>query len=373
MVSPSRFYDLLIENGVSFFVGVPDSLLKDFCAYITDHVGEENQVIAANEGNALAIATGYHLSTNKIALVYMQNSGLGNAVNPLLSLTDEDVYKIPVILLIGWRGKPGESDEPQHVKQGKLTLQLLEALGIRYSVLRADDNLADKVIQDASKYISEVGLPYAIVVEKGVFDKYESKAEKSLVYSLGREEALKVILDSMNLIDVVVSTTGKISREIFEYREVLKQSHSRDFLTVGSMGHSLSIALGLSMKCKNRVYCVDGDGALIMHMGSLSIVGQKGPTNLIHIVLDNESHDSVGGQPTASANMDIAKIARACGYKNVYTIFDKKELKSKLKLIGDLSGPSFIVVKVNKGARSDLGRPTTTPQENKKAFMSFIK
>ena len=370
MISCKDFYDKLIESKIGFFTGVPDSLLKDFCAYITDNTPKENNIIAANEGNAIAIASGYHLATGKFGMVYMQNSGLGNAINPLTSLADPEVYSIPMLLLIGWRAEPGVKDEPQHIKMGNVTLSLLEAIGIKYEIL--NDNF-EEIIKKAKDYMGKEKAPFAIIVKKGTFEEYKLKNKKETNYKFHREEALKLIIPLLDEKDIVVSTTGYTSREIFELRGDNKQGHEKDFLTVGSMGHSSSIALGIALEKPDRqVYCFDGDGALIMHMGSLSTIGSLKPKNFKHIVFNNYAHDSVGGQPTAASIIDIPAIAKSNGYSDAFSAETKDEILEKIKQIKEIDGPALLEIKVNKGARKDLGRPTRTPIENKEDFMGFL-
>ena len=372
MLNCKDFYGLLERNNVNFFTGVPDSLLKDFCGYIIDN--SKNHVIVANEGNAVAMVAGYYLATKKIGLVYMQNSGQGNAANPLISLVDPDVYSIPMLLLIGWRGEPGKKDEPQHVRQGKITLEFLETLGVPYDVLPDSIEEVEKVLEKAVIYMKEMSAPYAFIVKKGTFEKYELKNKVETNYKLSREDAIKLVVDQLDSKDVVVSTTGKISRELFEYREKLKQGHEKDFLTVGSMGHASSIAFGVALSKKNRsVYCLDGDGAVVMHMGSLAIIGSQKPKNFKHIIFNNGSHDSVGGQPTVGFNVDFISIAKGCGYGLVLKAETRKEVEEKMKMLKLSDGPSLLEIRVNKGSRDDLGRPTRTPVENKKDFMEFLK
>lgn len=373
MITAKDFYSALIQNDIDFFTGVPDSLLKDICAYITDNAKKDQHIICANEGNAVALASGYYLSTGKIPVVYMQNSGMGNMTNPILSLADRDVYSIPILLLIGWRGEPGIKDEPQHIKQGKVTLELLKTLGIPYKILNASSHNIISLIREMVKQAYSLSAPVAIVVRKGTFEAYElSKLVKS-EYSLSREQALKAVVDELSEQDIVISTTGKTSRELFEYREELNQDHDRDFLTVGSMGHSNHIALGIAIMKKDRkVFCFDGDGAALMHLGSLPIIGSISPVNYNHILFNNGSHDSVGGQPTVGLMVDFCKIAIASGYtwtKRVQTIED---IKLSLKEMRERNGPNFLEIMVCKGARKDLGRPTTTPVENKIRFMKFL-
>ncbi len=374
MINCKELYNLLTSNGIDFFTGVPDSLLKDFCAYVTDNCDSKKNIITANEGGAIALASGYHLATGKIGLVYMQNSGEGNAVNPLTSLADPEVYSIPLLMLIGWRGEPGKKDEPQHIKQGKVTLPLLETLGIPFEVLPDSLENAQKSLQKAIASIKEKNMPYALVIRKGTFEPYKSNSTVTTNFALDRENALKLVVDQLDEKDIIVSTTGKTSRELFEYRELLKQDHNKEFLTVGSMGHSSQIALGIALqKPQRQVYCFDGDGAVIMHMGSLAIIAQLKPANFKHIIFNNGVHDSVGGQPTAGFNIDIPGIAKANGYALTLKAETAEEIIQGMKSMKDAQGPVLLEIKVNKGSRKDLGRPTTTPIENKNAFMQFLK
>ena len=370
MISCKIFYEYLARNDIDFFTGVPDSLLKDFCAYVTDHTPKSKNIIAANEGNAIALAAGYHLATGKFGIVYMQNSGLGNAINPLTSLADPEVYSIPILILIGWRGEPGFEDEPQHKKMGRIMTGMIENLEIPYEIL--DDDFESKIVA-AKNYMTEKNSPYALVVKKGTFEKYSLENKYETGYDLNREEAMKTIIPLLDENAIIVSTTGKTSRELFELREHLKQGHKKDFLTVGSMGHSSSMALGIALEKPNRqVFCFDGDGALIMHMGALSVIGQIKPVNFKHIIFNNFAHDSVGGQPTAAGNIDIPLIAKANGYSESFSAQTKEEVIDKIKRMQKMDGPVLLEIKVNKGSRDNLGRPTTTPIQNKEAFMRFL-
>ena len=373
MVRPSFFIDTLQKHDIDFYAGVPDSLLKNICAYISDHLDSRHNIIAANEGGAVGIAAGYHLATSKIPVVYMQNSGEGNIINPLASLTDKEVYNIPVLLLIGWRGKPGVHDEPQHVKQGKVTLPLLDTMGINYQVLSQDESVAETQIAEAVAYMKQTNEVYALVVEKNTFDTYtlQNKVENAL--TLSREEAIQTVAAALGPKDCIVSTTGMISRELFEYRTAMGQSHERDFLTVGSMGHASQIALGIALEKTDRhVWCFDGDGAVIMHMGSMAITASKAPANFVHVLFNNGAHDSVGGQPTVGLDIDVPAIAKAVGYKHAFSVDSAEGLQEILRSPEILEGPTLIQVCVRKGNRKDLGRPTTTPIENKNALMHFL-
>lgn len=372
MINPKQFIERLSKGGVEFFAGVPDSLLKNLCAYITDNIARENNIIAANEGGAVALAAGYHLATGKTGCVYMQNSGEGNAVNPLLSLMDADVYKMPLLLVIGWRGEPGVHDEPQHVKQGKVTLLLLETMGIQYAVL--DENWETQT-DEALRVISETNGIYALIVRKGTFEEYQLQNQTASDWELGREEAIKIVVDKLREDDIVVSTTGMISRELFECREAKGQGHAHDFLTVGSMGHASQIALGIALqKPDRRVVVFDGDGALLMHMGGMAIIGDYAPKNLVHIVFNNGAHDSVGGQPTVGQKIDVEALAQAVGYADVITVDTQMSLMAAMNHVNNavIDGVSLINVNVRKGNRKDLGRPTTTPQQNKEALMKEL-
>ena len=414
MIRPEFFIDTLGSYGIDFFAGVPDSLLKNFCAVLSARLDGRHNIIAANEGGAVGLAAGHYLATGRPACVYMQNSGEGNAVNPLASLMDGDVYGLPALLVIGWRGEPGVKDEPQHAKQGKITLSLLDCLGIPYSVLSDDESVASAQIADAIAVINAGGV-YALVVRKGTFSAPEDvpAAEPSAaadVPELSRESAIQAVAAALGPQDIVVSTTGMISRELFEYRASSGMGHGHDFLTVGSMGHASQIALGIALERPDRrVCCFDGDGAVLMHMGSMAIVGQSGASNYVHIVFNNGAHDSVGGQPTVGLAVDLCAVARAVGYRSAVRVSTAAELRSALPGLlsgagspagsgagsvaegaadsvagsgagssagssaSSVAGPAFLEVIVRKGNRPDLGRPTTTPVQNRDAFMDFLK
>ncbi len=377
MIRPQFFYNTLACYGIDFYAGVPDSLLKNLCAYITDHADAAHNIIAANEGGAMGLAAGHYLATSQIPVVYMQNSGEGNIINPLASLTAPDVYNIPVLLVIGWRGKPGVHDEPQHVKQGKVTTGLLNVMGIDYTVLSKDEDKAETQIKKAVAYMQATKHCYALVIEKDTFDAYTLQNVEKNDLTLSREEAIQTVAAALDEKDCIVSTTGMISRELFEYRTFNNEGHERDFLTVGSMGHASQIALGIALAKQDRkVWCFDGDGASIMHMGSMAIVANKTPKNYVHVVFNNGAHDSVGGQPTVGLKIDMPAVAKAVGYKYVCSVDNKEDLEKLLpsSIFHNTSseGPIFLEVKVKKGNRKDLGRPTTTPIQNKEALMQFL-
>ena len=367
MIDIKEFFAELSANGIEFFSGVPDSLLKSFCAYAGKNA--KKHIIAQNEGGAVALGAGYHLATGKIPLIYMQNSGIGNAINPLLSLCDELVYALPCLLLIGWRGEPGIKDEPQHIRQGEVTCELLNSSRIHYEIL--DPDCYKEQLNKAFKYMITKSAPFALVARKGTFSEF--KAENSTFFStaLSREKAIEICIKELKN-SVFISTTGMASRELFELRESLNQSHTSDFLCVGNMGHASSIALSIANEKKNsHIVCIDGDGATLMHMGAMAIIGSQKPKNLLHIVLNNAAHDSVGAQPTCANKIDLCAIAKACGYDKAICANDEISLQNALN--GIKNELTFLEIKVKIGARSDLGRPTTTPAQNKKNFMEFLQ
>ena len=373
-IKPTDFYDQLASHGVDFFTGVPDSLLKEFCLCIDDRIPRDKHIITANEGNAVALATGYYLAQKSLPLVYMQNSGLGNAVNPLLSLCDPDVYSIPMLVMIGWRGEPGVKDEPQHAKQGKVQLKLLESMDIPYEIISKDDNQFEMKISSAVETAKNECRPAVLLIKKGTFEKYSKEIQKFDDQRMKREETLEIILENLDDNAIVVSTTGKTSREIFEIREKKGQSHQQDFLTVGSMGHCSSIALGIALsKPEREVVCIDGDGAMLMHLGSLTSIASLKPKNFRHILMNNEVHESVGGQDTAAKNIDLSAIVGAMGPSKMFKAETTAELKANITNFMTCVGPSFLEVKIRPGSREDLGRPTIKPVNNKKIFMRFLE
>lgn len=375
-VDPAHVFEAFTANGVSFVTGVPDSLLKHFCAYVTDNVPAERHVIAANEGSAVGLAAGHYLSSGNPALVYLQNSGLGNAVNPLLSMADPEVYAIPMVVMVGWRGAPGVNDEPQHVKQGAVTITMLEAMGVPVFVGDAESDWNDLVRKAVGEAKATSG-PVALVVKPGAFASYALKdrgIQNNSEVLLTREAMIEAVLDTIPADSFIVSTTGMASRELFELRVARGEGHARDFLTVGSMGHASQIALGIALdQPDRRVVCLDGDGAVIMHAGCLSTVGQLQPKNLLHFVLNNGAHDSVGGQPTASTNVDFVALATANGYGHAVSVATQDQLSAAVPHALSLEGPALIELRIRPGARSDLGRPTTAPKENKAGFVNGLR
>lgn len=371
MISPKEFHKELNCHDINFFCGVPDSLLKDFCMFLEEQKSKHNHIITANEGNAIALASGYHFATNQVAAVYLQNSGLGNAVNPLLSLTDKEVCKVPMLLIIGWRGQPGVHDEPQHKRQGEVTQELLHTLNIPYKTISPNSDYKD-ILNNIIEEIKEKNTPGAILVPKNCFEKYSSNkpiAPNGII----REQALERIITLSTDSDIIISTTGKTSRELFEIRKNQDAKFS-DFLTVGSMGHSSSIALGIAISQPDkRVICIDGDGALLMHMGATAIIGDISPPNLVHIVLNNGVHESVGGHKTSAKNINFELFSISLGYKSYFRAKSLSDLDTIWSEVSENVGPVFIEIDTKVGSRSDLSRPSFSPEENKINLMKHIQ
>ena len=367
--------DFVSALGCDFYTGVPDSQLKALCNYLMNNYGidEKHHLIAANEGNCTALAAGYHLATGKVPVVYMQNSGEGNIINPVASLLNDKVYAIPCIFVIGWRGEPGVHDEPQHIYQGQITCDLLDLMDIENFIIDKDTTVEElEKVMDDYKNVLDSGKCVAFVVRNNALT-YEGKVEYVNDNLMVREEIIEHIVDVTGE-DPIVSTTGKASRELFEIRESRNQGHKYDFLTVGSMGHTSSIALGVAInKPDEKVWCIDGDGSTLMHMGSLAVVGNIKPSNLVHVVINNGAHETVGGMPTVADNMDLVSIAEACGYSYAVSVDNFEDLDSELEKVKSLDELCFIEVLCSIGAREDLGRPTTTAIENKENFMKYLK
>ena len=360
--------------GADFYTGVPDSQLKALCNYLINTYGTDpkHHIIAANEGNCAALAAGYHLATGKVPVVYMQNSGEGNIINPVASLLNDKVYAIPVIFVIGWRGEPGVHDEPQHIYQGEVTVKLLEDMDIRPFVIGKDttEDELRAAMEDFGTLLAS-GKDVAFVIRKGALE-YSEKVEYKNSNAMLREEIIRHIVNASGE-DPIVSTTGKASRELFEIRVANGQEHKYDFLTVGSMGHSSSIALGVALnKPDRKIWCVDGDGAVLMHMGAMAVIGANKPENLIHVVINNGAHETVGGMPTVADKIDVVAIAEACGYPNAVSVDSFSALDAALEAAKNRRELSLIEVKCSIGARDDLGRPTTTAIENKENFMRWL-
>jgi phosphonopyruvate decarboxylase len=379
VIDAGRAVDQLRSLGIDLFTGVPDSLLKHFCAYVMDELPRENHILAANEGNAVAIAMGHFLRTRRPALVYLQNSGFGNTVNPLVSLADPDVYGIPMVLLVGWRGQPGVPDEPQHRKQGRVMTVLLDALEIPWSVLPKDPQEAARTLEEAVDDATAGSRPRVVLVERDTFAPHEGDGARHGPTGRGRhdivsrEEALVALVDAVGDEAIFVSTTGMLSRELFEYRERRGGSGDRDFLTVGGMGHCSSIALGIATRERDReVWCLDGDGALLMHLGSLGVIADHAPPTFFHVVFNNGVHDSVGGQPTSVHVVDVPRVAEALGYTRAQRERDPSAVASAVDRMRAAGGPTLLELEVLPGNRPDIGRPTRTPAEGRDAFMAAL-
>lgn len=361
--------------GSDFYTGVPDSQLKALCNYLMSEYGidPKHHVIAANEGNAAALAAGYYLATEKVPVVYMQNSGEGNIINPVASLMNDKVYAIPCVFIIGWRGEPGVHDEPQHIYQGEVTLKLLEDMDIAAFVISKEttlDELSEKM--ESFRKLLAAGKQVAFVVRKGALE-FDGKVKYENGNIMVREDIIKHIVEYTGN-DPIVSTTGKASRELFEIREARGEGHEKDFLTVGSMGHASSIALGIaSQKPDKKIWIIDGDGAALMHMGAMAVIGANAPKNIVHIVINNGAHETVGGMPTVASKIDLVAIAKGCGYPSAIKAESFEELDHALALAKESGELCLIEVSCSIGARDDLGRPTTTARENKRSFMELIK
>ena len=372
-MDPGEYVNALQKNKIDFFTGVPDSLLKIFCSYLADNVKPCSNIIAANEGNAVAIAAGYHMSTGKYPCVYLQNSGLGNIINPLLSLTHQGVYSIPMLLMIGWRGEPGKKDEPQHMIQGEKTGPLLTAAGVNFEVLPDYIEGAQEAIASAVNHMNNRKSPYAFIVKRQNFGEYIQKNPYKTNFSLSREECIAEIMNHIGEYDPIIATTGFASRELHELELKVKKSTRNSFLCVGSMGHASGIALGVASQKKSRkVICLDGDGAAIMHMGSIALIGGRRTKNMVHVLLNNGAHESVGGQPTVGLNISFTGIAKACGYAQAFEVKTKEEIAKAMSQCTATNGPTMIEVKCGMNTRGNLGRPKQSPAMNKKEFMEFL-
>ncbi len=372
MIQPASLYDFLQKKGVRFYTGVPDSLLKSFLTYVQEKAGVDEHIITANEGLAMGLATGHYFSTGAVPLVYLQNSGLGNIINPLTSLADKEMYAVPMILLIGWRGKPGTQDEPQHLKMGRITRTMLEALEIPVYELIGNEEKSFSIIEESIKLALNQKTPVALLVPDGIFHKYELTAAKSR-YTLQREKVIAQIIERCNGDEIIVCTTGKIGREFYEQNIKAGNKISKYFLSVGAMGHANHIGLGLRLSSKSRVIMLDGDGALLMHMGALPAIAQHAGTDFMHIIINNGGHESVGGQPTGAFKIDFSQLGESCGYKKTVEIRYGKELKEWLAKSFDERTSSLVEIRTSLVSRNDLGRPSGKPEDWKNNLMKALK
>jgi phosphonopyruvate decarboxylase len=371
MIRPERLYNFLQQQGIEFYAGVPDSLLKSFLKYIQDNAGEGKHVITANEGLAIGLAAGYHFSTGKLPLVYLQNSGLGNIINPLTSLADKEMYAVPMLLLIGWRGRPGTKDEPQHVKMGRITVPMLEVLEIPSYMLDANEGSSFGKIVAAITEATQQQKPVALLVPEEIFEKYEGVAESD-TYTLQREDVIKQVVANLKGDETVICTTGKIGREFYEQNLTARKKIKKYLLSVGAMGHANHIALGVKMNSDEKIIILDGDGALLMQMGSLTTIAHYAKNGFIHIVINNGSHESVGGQPTEGFAADLCGIAKASGYGNTHCIVNEDELRHWLSNGLVSNETQFVEIRTNRKSRADLGRPSGNPVDWKNDFAAAL-
>jgi phosphonopyruvate decarboxylase len=373
LIDPARLLQALLDGGVRFFAGVPDSVLANLCFAIADSVPRHEHVVTANEGGAIAAAAGHYLATGRTGVVYLQNSGLGNAVNPLASLASREVAGIPMLLLVGWRGEPGQADEVEHRLQGRITVPQLDLLGISSELLPDDETEAAACLRRLLDRASDTRAPAAAVIRPGRIAAPARARPVAEDLELSRERAIVIVTGHLPDDALVVSTTGKASRELYETRARACHGHDRDFLMVGSMGHASQIALGLALgRPALPVICLDGDAAAAMHLGSFAVIGSSSAGNLRHVVLHNGAHDSVGGHPSAGAGQSFAAIALACGYRWARTALDEQGLHAAMGEMLRQSGPTLLEVRVRRGARTDLGRPLWLPAENAAAFRARL-
>lgn len=372
MIEQKKLFSALDNMGLDFFTGVPDSLLNDFCLYLVNNLPDNQHVMAANEGNAIGIAAGYHMATGKVPVVYMQNSGIGNATNPLLSLTHPTVYSIPLILVIGWRGDPNIKDHAQHKKQGELTSVLMDDMDIPYQILDSNDTVIEK-FQWAKDKAEEINAPVALIAKKAILTQKEKKQEYLENALMNREEAISAVLDVFGDDAIYLATTGRATRELHEQVAAHGFSHEIEFLNVGAMGHLSSIGLGLALgHPQKKVIVFDGDAAAVMHMGSLATNGRYQPSNLIHVVLNNGVNESVGGQLSSGQIIDLTTIAKGCGYTTLNKFVEsKEELQKAISHMAKCNHLSFIDVHVRQGIRKDMPGLKIEHQPAKEAFMDY--
>lgn len=374
MMRAQELLQNLEHMGIKVITGVPDSTLKAFCDGLQLHGENFRHYVAVNEGAAVGIAMGSYLASGKPACVYLQNSGIGNIVNPLTSLANSEIYGIPMLFIIGWRGEPGVKDEPQHVFMGKITCRMMETLEVPYAVIdkNTTSEKLQEILEEADQHLKKQE-QFAIIVKKGTFDSDE-KFVWDNGCSLGREQALGSLLELLPENACIVSTTGKISRELYEQSNRRKGSHENIFMTVGGMGHASMIAYGIAQENPGRrVICVDGDGAVLMHMGTLPFIASRASENFVHVVMNNRAHESVGAMPTDCGSVSLSEMAKAAGYKKVSRVQNENELKQAAELLRESEGPVFVEIQVSLGSRADLGRPAETARENRDDFMDYLK
>ena len=366
MIKIEDLYKIFSKNNIEFFTGVPDSLMKDFSNFLEDNISETKHLISCNEGNSVSYGIGYHLVTNKIPLIYLQNSGLGNIINPITSMINQRVYSIPMLFMIGWRGEIGIKDEPQHLFQGEITEKQLTLLDIEYEVMDSNIDNCNYQISEIVNKIKISKKPYALLVRKNTFSKYSKKKIIKNHSFLNREKCIEILMNSLEKHDIVISTTGKTSRELNEKSKSFTNPY---FMSIGGMGHSNQIALAIAENTKKKVFCFDGDGSILMHLGGLATIGERGNKNFHHVIFDNEAHESVGGQKTVSYNINFEKLCYSLGYKKYFKILDYNSIGEVIKKINaDEFGPTMIHIKVKCFSRDNLSRPNLTPLEHKANF-----
>lgn len=373
MVNLDIFFNSIQNIGIHFFTGVPDSLLNDFCLYLTQHIPDTQHVMAANEGNAIAIAAGNYMATGNIPLVYMQNSGIGNATNPLLSLTHPCVYSIPMVLVIGWRGDPAVKDHAQHKKQGELTPVLMKDMDIPYEILEDEDKVISQ-FEWAVEKAKEISSPVALIVKKGILAQKEKHQEYPESHLMSREEAISAVIDVMGKEAIYLATTGRATRELHEQLTLHGIAHDIEFLNVGAMGHLSSIGLGLALGApQKKIIVFDGDAAAVMHMGSLATNGRYHPHNLLHIVLNNGVNESVGGQKSAGQIIDLTSIAKACGYVTYpHFINNSDDLRKFVQQFSEKGGLAFADMHVRQGIRKDMPKLQIDHQAQKNNLIKTL-
>lgn len=371
MIPPERFYNHLVARGIDFFTGVPDSLMKHFLQYLHTNVEPKRHIIAANEGLAVALAAGYYFSTGRLPLVYLQNSGLGNTINPLTSLADKEMFGVPMLLLIGWRGEPGEKDEPQHKKMGRITQQILETLEIPFFILEQEEVASLELVNKAIETAVIAQQPVALLVKKGLFEPAKNSFTEN-AYELSREYVLEHLMNVFSGQETVVCTTGETGRSFYEINR--RQGHliKKELLSVGAMGLAAHIALGIDLWQDERVVMLDGDGALLMHLGSLPATGKLTKKSFVHIVFNNGCHASVGGQPTLGFDIDFCTIAKACGYTTTFRIENKQSLQLWLDQSFNTQERQFVEIRINTAVSDHLPRPSGEPADWKNTLMSAM-
>ncbi len=380
-IAAAHFVDQLAALGVRFVAGVPDTILCELAGRLGAPDSPLRHLVACNEGAAVAAAIGHHLASGAVAAVYLQNSGLGHAANPLASLAAPEVCSIPLLLLVGWRGELADdgtqlADEPQHRLQGRLTPAQLDLLGIAHETLGPADSDPAAALRRLLRLALRRQRPVALLLRRGTFAPAPAGSVGPPLAAgapqMSREQAIEACLRALPAGAATVATTGMASRELFDLRRRRGEPHDLDFLVVGAMGHASHVALGLCCADPGRpVLCLDGDGAALMHLGALaSCAGARG---LLHVVLNNGAHESVGCQPTSAPALRLAALARACGYARVATVRSAASLEAAVRdfLEGGQSG--FIEAVCRVGHRADLGRPALAPREAARQFMRALR